>query len=677
MHDMAKGLIELFSHKWTSVTIKNGWKQETGTVVTEDGGSLKIETTKHTREQSPGTETWHTVTYRYTLEFTAKQWAALRRYVCQASGCSEDSARHLLLQCMQDSLERHRDRDLHAPLAATGAALAGVLLVMALYRILTAMLQARDFSARLFNESVAVLPVSAYIAGLLLFALLIVLRFSRGFRHARLCAQLWGMDGAALEERLKTVVPSLDCTRRSAVNRLLALALAAGCVGMVVLTLMPEDMKMAADQRLAYYFEQDISPSRLDKAEAAAMQMAPESVVMCLQEQIEADQYFPGNESFCAGLLAVRLQKNGCLTQEQSAPLAESALKLVKLSDLTNLRLEYLPELISGCTRVYQETYVLGLSGKGFFGPAVLTAVGEGVKGLDMAALAKGYQRLKSKGMDGGAFLGGALGVAGTLDEVERLLRETPREYRAALADAYSQNMKTSDDTLAYLRMLLTLDLTGSEMAAIPLKFDWDTTNLLIDAQPTGKLPEGNYTILPLRRVEDLEVCSHKSTLLMVKSEEEVRALFPVHSEKDAGKQTVTLELEVFAGLPAGRVPAKAEEADLILLFDQQYQLGGYEVRETMIQSTGADEIFPKFDCVQRVSIYDARTGQCLMELGVQRTPARTLSAEVMRSIWEADVFRSSLSNEIKESCHGKSNQVWYRKMQQLVIEAAAAATEQ
>ena len=307
----------------------------------------------------------------------------------------------------------------------------------------------------------------------------------------------------------------------------------------------------------------------------------------------------------------------------------------------------------------------------------MLTAVGEGVKGLDMAALAKGYQRLKSKGMDGGAFLGGALGVAGTLDEVERLLRETPREYRAALADAYSQNMKTSDDTLAYLRMLLTLDLTGSEMAAIPLKFDWDTTNLLIDAQPTGKLPEGNYTILPLRRVEDLEVCSHKSTLLMVKSEEEVRALFPVHSEKDAGKQTVTLELEVFAGLPAGRVPAKAEEADLILLFDQQYQLGGYEVRETMIQSTGADEIFPKFDCVQRVSIYDARTGQCLMELGVQRTPARTLSAEVMRSIWEADVFRSSLSNEIKESCHGKSNQVWYRKMQQLVIEAAAAATEQ
>lgn len=666
MHDMEKGLIELFSHSWTSETLKQA--EEERRIVTEDGG-LTMEIIRREREQTASGRGWYTLTRRYTLRFTAEAWAALKRCVCQEKKCGEERARELLLLYMESSLPRHRDRTNRAPLAACGAALAGLMLVILLSHVLTAMLHARDIVAKAVNESAGI-PASAYLAGLMLFALLMALRFTRGMRNGRLCRELWALEGPALDERLRELVPQLDCTRLSAVNRPLAAVLAVGCVGFTVLTLLPADAKMPPAEQLAYYFE-DITSGKLDKAASSAMRMQPEAVVDFLQGQIEDDQYFPGDESFYAGILAVRLHQQGHLTQEQAAPLAEGALKLVKLKDITNTRQEYLPELISGCSPEYQRAYLLGLNGKGFIGESTLTAIGQGVKGLDMATLAEGYARLQKTDMNAGALLGGAVGTAGSIEEAERLLRETPEEYRAAMADAYAQGLETTDNTLAYLRMLLTLGLTDEQLSAIPLEFAWDAGNLLIDAQPSGKLPDGEYTILPLVRVEELEAVEHQQTILLIREEEEVLSLFPTHDEDDADKQSVTLALGVYAALPPERVPVSAAEADVILLFDQQYQIGGFQASETLSNRLGEDYVFPKFDCVQRVSLYDARTGKCLMELGSKRTSPKALTEAQMGDIWEAGVFRYGYTTDMKQSCHGTRNSVWYNRMVQQVIEAA------
>lgn len=671
MHQMENGLIELFSHSWTSETLRKS--EEERRIITEDGG-LTMEIIRRERERTASGRGWYTVTRRYVLRFTTEAWAALKRCICQEKQCSEERARELLLY-MESSLTKHRDRVGRAPLAACGAALAGVLLVILLSRVLTAMLHARDIVARAVNESAGI-PASACLAGLMLFALLMVLRFSRGLRNSRQCKQLWALEGSALDERLQELAPKLDCTRLSAVNRLLAAALAVNCVGFTVLTLLPADAKMAPAERLAYYFEDGITSRKLDEAASAAMRMPPEAVVDFLQAQIEDDQYFPGADSFYAGLLAVRLHQQGKLTQEQAAPLAEGALNLVKLKDISSTLREYLPELISGCSPEYQRAYLLELSGKGFIGESTLTAVGQGVKELDMATLAEGYARLKKTDMNAGALLGGAVGTVASIDEAERLLREAPEEYRAALADAYAQGLEGTDDTLAYLRMLLTLGLTDEQLSAIPLKFAWDTGNLLIDVQPAGKLPDGEYTILPLVRVEELEAVEHRDTILMVRTEEEVLSLFPTHSEKHANKQSVTLAMEVYASLPPERVPVSAAEADVILLFDQQYQIGGYQASQTLSNRLSADYIFPKFDCVQRVSLYDAHTGECLMELGSQRTSPKELTEAQMGDIWEAGVFRYGYTTDMKQSCHGTRNSVWYNRMVQQVIEAAEGTGE-
>lgn len=674
MQDRNKGLTEMFSYGWTSSTVKG--EAECGTVVTESGDGLLMEITRREREQRPGTETWHTVTKRYAQRYTAEQWAALKRYVCREEPCDEARARELLLLFMESALTRHMDRMHRAPLVASGAALAGVLLVILLYSILNAMLQAKDIVARVLNESVETLPATVWLAGVMLFALLMVLYLSRGVRNGRLCAELRKLEGTALDDWLTEVVPTLDCTRLSVVNRPLAAALALGCIGFTVVTLLPADMKLPPDRRLAYYFEEDVSPSQLDGALSAALWLPPETVADFLRQQIDDDQYFPGNESFCAGLLAVRLQREGHLTPEQAVPLAETALGLVKLSDLGSIRRDHLPELISGCSPEYQRAYLLGLSGKGFIGESTLRAIGQGVRGQDMAMLAEAYARLRKTDMNAGAFLVGAVGEAGSIDEAGRLLRETPEAYRAAMADAYAQELKGTDDTLAYLRMLLTLGMTDEQLLAIPLAFAWDTSDLLIDAQPSGKLPEGQYTILPLVRVEALEEVGHQQTILLVRSEEEVLSLFPTHDEKDANEQNVTLALEIWAALPPERVPASAADADVILLFDQQYQIGGYDASRTLTERLGADHVFPRFDCVQRVSLYDARTGRCLMELGSQRTSPGPLTESQMSDIWEAGVFRYGFTNGMKQSCHGAGDAAWYSRMVRQVKDAAAGRNE-
>lgn len=346
----------------------------------------------------------------------------------------------------------------------------------------------------------------------------------------------------------------------------------------------------------------------------------------------------------------------GGFSQEQAQPLAEQALTKLTPASLNGIgKPDKLLEILQACSPEFRLNYPAQFSTAETLGVSLLQSVGRAMRDLPLSARVEQAQTLQDAGHDGLAYLQGALEKPGTVGQAIQMLQQAESSLRLYMAGALARNFDKPDDMLLYLRQIGEMDIQLADLGMAEFAIELDLSQFHFEARPSGVLPEEPYTILPLRRYEAKEQTYGRkmeedismsipdfigydgtdAVLIQITSQTgSVQTLtgktnvpdFNTHDETDLSYQTVCIMTQLLSVLPAERIPQSVEDADLILLFDQQYILSGhYELKYTNVIGQDGTKAFPYYASEQHVSVYDARTGRCLLVIDESRRPSQTL----------------------------------------------------
>lgn len=615
------GITELMSYLWNYETLSYEGKHKGMEITGKDGG-LQV---RMGIDEDPDS----TAKSMYQLNLSSNIWQGLLRYLQTKKGYGNKQAQNFLIGCIRASLPRRKRRSF--------GCFIGILSLM-MVLVLTAAL------ISLSNDGVATLDVAAMT---LLAALWLVVIFSKGQRCAQAASRLRNADTSEVPVILDKALPYASRSVFASVNRVLGLTLLAGCVGCFTLGLLPEESLMLPTQRMENYYSAGDLLLEMEDAEKALSRMPSKKVMALLQEKIDS---LPEGEldAFLSGTLAARLKQRGKFTQAEAEALVDRTLTRHPVSGIEpqyESQTRYLTELVAAASEELRHSYPFRISELPALDSRTLTAVGKGMAGMELDVLVEGYYELMEKGQDGISFLHGAIGAVSSIAEAEELLTAAEEEHRTALCGAYAAGFTDPDDVLAYLRMAAGLGIPLAQCAPKGISIQMDLGRFPVSGEPINHLPDEPYTILPLLRMEDSGVCGYDET--------------------NAEYQDVCLWAEALAVLPADRIPQTTAEADLILLMDHQYVSdGSYSLRYRNWLGEHEDKFLAKFSSVQRLSVYDAITGECLLVVDELSQQPEELPRSLANETFYEDILNPGHAfDEVEPYRYGAPDMNWEKEL--------------
>lgn len=604
MHDQA--LTKLLGHYWEHEGLAF-WEKTEEDRITEDETGLSIRLTgrsvSFTGIPGEGIHIPMLDREKCTFFLPRPKWEALIRHVQKSSFHDEDSAKVYLLNRILEAVYVKSRRSSN---------MASVVCFALLLTVLMLALIAWD----------PVRPALVVLAALLLGGAVLLLGFSARRRDDRAISIFSNCVSSETDRALEAALAALEKPGVSRARGWAAGGMLICCAACAWVAMQPEYFLMLPSQRVDYFFSEYIY-GFMEEAEDALMWMTPGKAKTVLTEKIdEGDDY----NRIHAAQLAVRLHENGRFSQEEAREIALCSLNRIALAPKSTKlihRLDELEEIMTVCTPEDMCSFVQKFSGEDSINNNVLKILGAGTMNASIEDRMACYDALVKNGHDGSLYLNSALEKFETVQDAKSLLLQMPEEYQTAVAEAWSKNFTTLDGTLEYLHMLASIGVRLGENFTKPVElttefageFVWDMCKFRISAEMENRLPEGNYTILPVLRTEDrentdgyfMEDGTSYADLTRMPG-------YSVRNEDYVGFQRLELLPQVLAALPAERIPCSVEEADLILLFDQQYQLhSSIELEAYDFVSRKGVRHKPIFQAVQRLSVYDAKTGARLL----------------------------------------------------------------
>ena len=570
----------------------------------------------------------------YLLSLSPELWQGLQQYLQTKKGYGDRQAQNFLIGCIRDSLPRLNRRRF-------GGFISIIFLLLVL--VMT--------GALLSLRSAGVTALS--IAAMTLLALLwLVVTFSQGQRCRQAVIRLRSADAAEVPAILDKALPYASCSVFASVNKVLGLTLLAGCIGCFTLGMLPDESLMLPTQRVEDYYSSGSLLLEMEDAEKSLSWLSSKKAETLLRGKI--DSLPEGDlDAFLSGVLAARLEKRGKFTQEQAEALVDRTLTRHPVSSIQpqyESQARYLTEIVAAASEEFRCSYPARISELPTLDSRTLTAVGKGLAGMELGVLVEGYNALMEKGQDGVSFLHGAVGAVSSIAEAEELLTAAAEEHRAALSGAYAASFTKPDEALDYLRMAAGLGIPLAQCAPDGIRIQLDLSRCLVSGEPSAQLPEGPYTILPLLRTED----GYQ------------------YDESDEKHQDVRLWTEALAVLPADRIPQTAGEADFILLMDHQSVSDGYySLNYRNWMGERENRFLAKCSSVQRLSVYDAITGECLLVVDeLFRQPEELPRSLANKTFYEDILNLGHVFDEVEPYRYGVPDMNWEKELRREFCEA-------
>lgn len=630
-------LIKLLGHYWDHKSLAFWQKTEEDRIVEDETGlSIRLTGRSVSFTGIPGEGIHIPMIDREKCTFflSRTKWDALVRYVQKSSSHDEDSAKVYLLNRIMEACSEKPRRFNNVSLIVSSALLVTVLL-----------------SAQMFWDPVR--PALVVLACLLLGGAVLLLGFGGRGKDSKAISMFTDCVSSEVDKVLEEAIAALEAPRLSRTMVWIAAGMLAACAACSYIAMQPEYALMLPSQRVDYFFSEYIH-GYTDEAEDALMWMTSGKAKNVLMEKIdEGDDY----NRIHAAQLAARLHEKGRFSRDDARAIALRSLDSIALDPRSTKlihRLDELEEIVTVCTPEDMCSFVQKLSGEDSINNNVLKILGAGTMNASIEDRMACYDALVKHGHDGALYLNSALEKVETMQDAEALLLQMPEEYRPAMAEAWSMNFTTLDGALEYLHMLASIGVRLGEDFTKPVElttefageFVRDMSKFRIAAETENRLPEENYTILPIQRTEDresidgyfMEDGTSYADLLWMPG-------YSVHDEDDRGYQTIRLLPQVLSMLPAERIPCSVEEADLILLFDQQYQLhGSIELEAYDFFSRKGIRHKPIYQAVQRLSVYDAKTGARLLMINERLEMPPEMSDSAKNKVYR-EKMKESIAN--------------------------------
>ncbi|MBQ8555977.1 MAG: hypothetical protein IJ438_08905 [Clostridia bacterium] len=630
-------LIKLLGHYWDHESLAFWEKTEEDRIIEDESGlSIRLTGRSVSFTGIPG-EGIHLPMIdqeKCTFFLSRTKWDALVRYVQDSGYRNEDAAKVYLLNRIMEACYVKPRRSNNS-------------VMIVLFAMLVIMLML----ALIAWEPVR--PALVVLAALLLGGAVLLLGFGGRGKESKAISIFTDCVSSEVDKALMEALAALEKPDISSAKGWIATGMLAACAACAYIAMQPEYFLMFPSQRVDYFFSEYIH-GYIDEAEDALMWMTSGKAKNVLMEKIdEGDDY----NRIHAAQLAVRLHENGRFSREEAREIALRSFNSIALAPKSTkliYRLDELEEIMTVCTPEDMCGFVQKLSGEESINNNVLRILGAGTMNAPIEDRMDCYDALVKNGHDGAIYLNSALEKVETAQAAKDLLLQMPEQYLTAMAEAWSKNFTTLDGTLEYLHMLASIGVRLGEDFTKPVEFTTefagefalDMGKFRISAETENRLPEGEYTILPVLRTEDRESIGGYFMEDGTSYDDLTRMpSYNVHDEDDKKYQSLELLPQVLSMLPAERIPCSVEEADLILLFDQQYNLeSSVELEAYDFMSSRGVRHKPIFQAVQRLSVYDAKTGARLLMINERLEMPPEMSDSVKNKVYR-EKLKESIAN--------------------------------
>ena len=238
------------------------------------------------------------------------------------------------------------------------------------------------------------------------------------------------------------------------------------------------------------------------------------------------------------------------------------------------------------------------------------SSVCDWIAALPAAQLLKVYDGLMD-GWQGKPVFESLMVVRRSEAELESCLTELTEQERWRFLRIYGSHITDADEVLAFIRFVrrmgVSLRLVYPQGAAIDLK----TAHCRIDNGASGAMPEGPFLVMtrtekrePYERLDEPPVIGYEGNA----------------SRGDAAF-TVTLDMDALEKMPEELIPQTMADCAAWVFLDTEYVSYGYLIGQREYTPGSMVSVYvPTYAAVDRVAVYDARSGECCLILAWKMT---------------------------------------------------------